>query len=61
MTKAELEDDIRKIKIIMASPLMEALDVYYEYSFNDIELTKINWIRENNFPCENPLGDKQKK
>ena len=44
----EQADDIRKIKVIMNSDLMKSdiMDMMFEYSFYDKELTKINWARE---------------
>jgi len=43
----ELEEDMRLIKVIMKGDLVksENIDDVYVYSFNDIELTKINWIK----------------
>ena len=43
----KLEEDMRKIKLIMsfAEENKGALEAHYEYSFYDEELTKINWVK----------------
>jgi len=41
----ELAEDIRKMKVSMASDLAKNAELLAGYSFYDEELTKINWVK----------------